>query len=90
VLNVKGVGYIIKHKITVENIPVLPNEMLTLNFEDIFVKEFRVRKVSLFNSGKFNFDFAWKRKNCKYVIITPEQGTVKQNESFDIEIKYAP
>ncbi len=42
------------------------------------------------NSGEFNFDYVWKQKANKYVIITPETGTVQKGAEVQFEVTYLP
>jgi len=93
VLNVKGVGYVIHHSVHYENSPssLLSDEVCPIDFGDIFVNEHQERTVQIVNSGKFNFDFAWKKaSSLRFVTISPEQGTVRCGESVNIKLKYFP
>jgi hypothetical protein len=60
-------------------------------FGDFFVNEETVRHVTVVNSGNFNFDFAWKKpSSVRHLSITPENATVRNGESVDIELHYFP
>lgn len=62
-----------------------------MNFGDFFVNEETVRRVTVHNSGNFNFDFAWKKPtSVRYLSISPENATVRNGESVEIEIRYFP
>ena len=87
VLNVKGVGYTIKHQVFAGETASTPvskqiKEPTPVEFGDFFVNEKRTRLIAVENQGAFNFDFVWKRAvnaaNNKYITISPESGTVKQ------------
>jgi hydrocephalus-inducing protein len=96
VLNVKGEGYKIHHKIfsgepRVE-VPQPASGTATspLDFGEFFINERKVRKVVLQNNGEFNFDFVWKRQVNKYVTIVPDTGTVQKGSEVEIELIYLP
>lgn len=89
VLNVKGEGYKIQHKVysgepRVEVAQPLPGTAATsaLDFGEFFINERKVRKVVLTNGGEFNFDFTWKRQVNKYVKIVPNTGTVQKGRRW--------
>jgi len=93
VLNVKGVGYIISHSIHYENShsALMTDDVCNVNFGSLFVNETQRRTVQIVNSGKFNFDYSWKKSNkVNYISISQEQGTVKSRETANIELKYIP
>lgn len=93
VLNVKGVGYIISHSVHYENAhsALLTEEPCNVNFGSLFINETQRRTVQIVNSGKFNFDFSWKKSNkVTFISIAPEQGTVKSGETTNVELKYLP
>ena len=93
VLNVKGVGYIISHSVQYENShsALMTDETCNVNFGSLFINETQRRTVQIVNSGKFNFDYSWKKSNkVNYVSISQEQGTVKSGETVSIELKYVP
>jgi len=47
--------------------------------------------VTIINSGNFNFDFVWRKSSStKYLSISPENATVRNGESVDIELRYCP
>ena len=93
VLNVKGIGYIISHSIHDENshTALLSDEHCSVNFGALFINETQRRTVQIVNSGKFNFDFSWKKSNkVNFLSIIPEQGTVRAWETVSVELKYLP
>ena len=46
----KGIGYILHHCVSLEdNVPLSCQEISRLNFEDIFVKERRVKRLVIQN-----------------------------------------
>lgn len=92
-LNIKGHGYNLHHSVVLSNNPALPLSHHTdhgFDFGDIFINEKKSRTITVTNSGDFNFDFAVKKSQFSYVTITPENATVKKNESVDIEVQFAP
>lgn len=54
------------------------------------MNEKKSKIVSLQNSGDFNFDYVWKSKANKYVIITPDTGTVQKGSEVQFELNYLP
>ncbi|EGR28756.1 hypothetical protein IMG5_169530, partial [Ichthyophthirius multifiliis] len=94
-LNVKGIGYILHHSVSLQQIPgtILDHTQAhLLNLGDIYVNEKRSKIIQVENSGEFNFDFSIKKsqQHLQYIQIIPENGTVKQNDKFLIEVKFAP
>ena len=92
VLNVKGDGYTIHHTVFIDKKKAEGKfgEPARLNFGEFFINERKEKTVSISNEGKFNFDFAWKRKPNRYIEITPDRGTVKKGESQEFVISYSP
>ena len=93
VLNVKGVGYVISHSVFYESShsALLTDEPCVINFGSLFVNENQKRTVQILNSGKFNFDYSWKKSNkVNFISIVPEQGTVRSGETVSVELKYLP
>jgi Flagellar-associated PapD-like len=93
VLNVKGVGYVISHSVHYENshAALLTDDPCNVNFGSLFVNESQKRTVQIINSGKFNFDYSWKKSNkLGVLLIVPEQGTVRSGETVNVELKYLP
>ncbi|EGR29178.1 hypothetical protein IMG5_161280 [Ichthyophthirius multifiliis] len=93
-LNVKGIGYILHHSVYLQQYPNTPldSEMQhIINLGDMYVNEKRSKIIEIENSGEFNFDFSIKKLlHLPFIQITPENGTVKQNERFQIEVKFSP
>ncbi len=91
-LNVKGIGYILHHSVALEdNQPLSSQEVGLVNFEDIYVREKRTRRLLISNDGDFNFDFALKKSaHASMVHIQPENGTVRKHEKVEVEVVFAP
>lgn len=66
--------------------------MHLVDLGDIYVNERRSKIIEIQNSGEFNFDFSIKKSSphLSFVSILPENGTVKQNDKFQIEVRFAP
>jgi hydrocephalus-inducing protein len=92
VLNVKGEGYKIHHSVFAgsNRVEMQAGEPHKFDFGEFFINERKTKKVSLLNSGEFNFDFLWKRQVNKYITITPETGSVPKGEEIEFEITYLP
>eukprot|EP01022_Parablepharisma_sp_SALTPOND_P020800 TRINITY_DN386_c0_g1_i3.p1 TRINITY_DN386_c0_g1~~TRINITY_DN386_c0_g1_i3.p1 ORF type:complete len:4093 (+),score=589.86 TRINITY_DN386_c0_g1_i3:873-13151(+) len=90
-INVKGVGYILKHEVYIENgkFPIYPKEN-TIEFGDFFINEKKTRTITIVNLGEFNFDFIWKRPASRYLTITPESGSVKKGSKVTVDLTYFP
>lgn len=62
-----------------------------LNFDDIYVREKRVKRLVITNDGDFNFDFAIKKSALASMIhIKPENGTVRKHEKLEVEVTFSP
>lgn len=92
VLNVKGEGYKIHHSVfaDVARNPVTSIDHYKFDYGDFFINEKKTKIVTLTNDGEFNFDFMWKRAVNKYIVITPDTGTVKKGTEATFEITYLP
>ena len=92
VLNVKGEGYKIHHSVfaDVSRNPVSSIDPYKFEYGDFFINEKKTKIVTLINNGEFNFDFVWKRAVNKYIVITPETGTVQKGTEATFEITYLP
>lgn len=91
-INVKGVGYSLRHEVYIENgkAPVLPKDNLAIDFGDFYINEKKVKTISISNLGEFNFDFIFKRAANRYVTINPESGSVKKGSKMSVEFTYFP
>lgn len=91
-LNVKGIGYILHHSVALEDSHALSSqEVGIVNFEDIYVREKRSKRITITNDGDFNFDFSLKKSSHANMInIKPENGTVRKHEKVEVEIVFAP
>ena len=98
VLNVKGEGYKIHHKVLAgepkvdlsQPQPTGAPAAFPLDFGEFFINETKVRRVVLQNNGEFNFDFVWKTRSMTYVMIKPDTGTVQKGSEVEIELCYMP
>lgn len=90
----KGIGYILHHSVNLEdnaNQQLNSHEVATINFEDIYVREKRSKRILISNNGDFNFDFSVKKSSHANMInITPENGTVRKHEKMEVEVVFAP
>ncbi|KAH6588049.1 hypothetical protein BASA50_010912 [Batrachochytrium salamandrivorans] len=98
-INVKGEGYEIHGSLQTELVDGTVLELLPsttqdniLDFGQVQINEKRVRRICISNSGKFNFDFAWKfpMKDPKLVSIVPNIGTVIKGERTMCDVFFAP
>lgn len=91
-MNVKGIGYILHHSVAFEDGSSLSSQEITrLNFEDIYVKEKRVKKLIITNNGDFNFDFCIKKSShVNMISIMPENGTVVRHQKMEVVITFEP
>ena len=98
-INVKGEGYDIHDSLQTElgdgsifELAPAPAADNFIDFGQVQINEKRLKRVYIINSGKFNFDFAWKfpTKNGGVVSITPEIGTVPKGERIYCEIVFLP
>jgi len=90
-INVKGVGYSLKHEVYLENgkFPIQTKENV-IEFGDFFINEKKSTSISIVNLGEFNFDFVWKRPANRYFTITPETGSVKKGSKITVDLTYFP
>lgn len=49
-----------------------------------------VKSLSLINSGRVNFDFAWNLGSNTSLSVRPQAGSVPKGERRIVEISYAP
>lgn len=95
-LNVKGIGYILHHEVSLDgkqSSRLSSTEQHVLEFGNIFVNEKKVRRITIQNQGDFNFDFLIKKPDLlinQCVMIDHEHGTVRKQESFSVELTFAP
>lgn len=89
-LNVKGIGYKLHHQLFLKKQLLSSHFPHEIDFKDIFVNESKQQVLSLENNGEFNFDFIIQQKVNSFIKITPETGTVRQNEKVQIEISFEP
>ncbi|KAJ3115022.1 hypothetical protein HDU96_001327 [Phlyctochytrium bullatum] len=99
-LNVKGEGYEIHESIqgemadgtVFELVSTGQNGENTMDFGQVQINEKRLKRVTVVNSGKFNFDFSWKlpSKPGLGLSISPEIGSVGKGERVVCEITFNP
>nr|KAJ3422703.1 hypothetical protein HK105_006819 [Polyrhizophydium stewartii] len=99
-INIKGEGYEIHDSLQTEiadgnvfELAASPAPDNMLDFGQVQLNEKRVKRVYIINSGKFNFDYAWKfagSKTASMITITPEIGTVPRGERIFCEIAFMP
>ncbi|KAJ3416712.1 hypothetical protein HDV05_000542 [Chytridiales sp. JEL 0842] len=98
-INVKGEGYEIHESLqselsdgTVFELASGSNADNTVEFGQVQINEKRLKRVTIINSGKFNFDFQWKflSKTSGAITISPELGTVPRGERVICEITFMP
>lgn len=98
-INVKGEGYEIHDSLHSE----LPDGALTdllpggsadnvIDFGLVQLNEKRLRRVAIVNSGRFNFDFAWKAfgQRGNGLSISPDAGTVRRGERIFCDVSFQP
>lgn len=98
-INVKGEGYDVHDSVqtelsdgTVCEFAAGPNVQNVVDLGQSQINEKRVKRVTIVNSGRFNFDFAWnvKTKTPGMFTITPEIGTVPKGERVVCELSFLP
>ncbi|KAI8909684.1 hypothetical protein EDD86DRAFT_206048, partial [Gorgonomyces haynaldii] len=97
-VNIKGEGYEIHETLQTELsdgaiidlAKGIDSENL-IDFGQVQINEKRVKRVTIINSGKVNFDFAWKgMKRGGFLCVVPEIGTVARGERLSCEITFTP
>jgi hypothetical protein len=97
-INVKGEGYDIHDILQTELLDGsivdvkngIENEF-PFDFGVVQINEKRVRRLYIYNSGRFNFDFSMKfLKRFSCLSITPEVGTVVKGEKLLCELSFCP
>ncbi|KAJ3215867.1 hypothetical protein HDU67_010224 [Dinochytrium kinnereticum] len=99
-MNVKGEGYEIHESIqgemadgtVFELVSSAQNGENTVDFGQVQINEKRLKRVTIVNSGKFNFDFSWKlfSKVGSALAISPEIGSVGKGERVVCEVSFHP
>lgn len=98
-VNVKGEGYEIHESLQSEQQDGAVFQLASgtsaenvIDFGQVQMNDKRVKRVTIINSGKFNFDFSWKflSKVGGNVSIVPEIGTVGKGERVVCDVVYMP
>ncbi|KAJ3036631.1 hypothetical protein HDV00_002527 [Rhizophlyctis rosea] len=98
-INVKGEGYEVHEDLQTEATDGTPyalaaglNAENAVDFGLVQINERRVKRVTIINSGKFNFEYAWKfvNKNGGALSVTPDSGTVAKGERVVCAIAFMP
>jgi hydrocephalus-inducing protein len=97
-INVKGEGYEIHESVQAEmgdgstyNILSGKDSQNIIEFGQVQLSEKRVKRFTVINSGKFNFDFVWKgAKRTGVLRVIPDMGTVAKGEKMICEISFMP
>ncbi|KAI9356512.1 hypothetical protein DFJ73DRAFT_958267 [Zopfochytrium polystomum] len=63
-----------------------------IDFGQVQLNEKRVKRVTIVNSGKFNFDFSWRTaaQMMGMISVNPEIGTVSKGDRVVCEITFVP
>lgn len=97
-INIKGEGYMIHDSLssemtndgalfelasgsTAENI---------IDFGQVQLNEKRIKRITISNAGKFNFDYAWKFLSRGSIAISPDIGTVSKGDHVTCDISFHP
>ncbi|KAI9002678.1 hypothetical protein BC832DRAFT_104056 [Gaertneriomyces semiglobifer] len=97
-INVKGEGYEIHESVEIE-LPDGNSSTLiagvgsnnAVDFGAVQLNDKRTRRVTITNSGTFNFDYNWHLSAKKGSLsVTPPNGVVKRGEKKVCEITFAP
>ena len=99
-INIKGEGYDLHDSLVGEQYDGSTVELAAgQNYENLIdfgvlqMNDKGMKRITIINSGKFNFDFSWKLpvKNTKsFITIDPEIGTVPKGEKVYCEVLYHP
>lgn len=105
-LNVKAEGYAVRSSLVYEDVEGTLKEMVAgtvenvIDFGDIQINERSVRVISLINSGRFGFEYAWElNAKCErrggageatIVSVKPPNGLVASNNRVRCEISICP
>lgn len=97
-INVKGEGYEIHEALQTElqdgsvlQLSDNPQSETTVDFGSVQINEKRCKRITIINTGKYNFDFAWKGiKRGGIVSVVPDIGTVPKGERVHCEVSYIP
>ncbi|KAJ3047832.1 hypothetical protein HK097_011139 [Rhizophlyctis rosea] len=98
-INVKGEGYEVHESLQTEATDGSPFELASgINAENLVdfglvqINERRIKRVTIINSGKFNFEFSWKflKKGGGALSVTPDSGTVAKGERIVCAIAFMP
>jgi hydrocephalus-inducing protein len=97
-INIKGEGYQMHESLQTE---LADGSLLSLScgidtenvldYGQVQISEKRVKRVTIINSGKFNFDFNWKgAKRSGILQVIPDVGTVVKGERVNCEVAFVP
>lgn len=99
-VNVKGEGYAIHDEIYTEDlhgneVALVAGTQNLLHFGEVQINEKAVRLVTVVNSGRFNYDFAWqlpeeKPGQPRLVSVSPKIGTVRSQDRMVCTLTFSP
>jgi hypothetical protein len=98
-INVKGEGYTIHESIQGELADGQVYELASgtsydnvIDFGQVQLKEKRIKRLVIANSGKFTFEYSWKllTKNEGIISFNPECGTVHKGDRVVCEVTFLP
>ena len=105
-LNVKAEGYAVRASLVCEDVGGAQKEIIAgtvenvIDFGDIQINERSVRQISLINSGRFGFEYAWELNGkcerrggageASMVAVKPPSGLVASNNRVRCEISICP
>lgn len=98
-INVKGEGYEIHELLQTEQMDGTVFNLASgiyvenvVDFGQVQLNEKRLKRVTIVNSGKFNFDFSWRTtsKVGGMLTVLPDIGTVPKGERVVCEVTFLP
>lgn len=99
-LNVKAEGYSMNALVICEDsvgsrIELSNKGVNAINFGNIEINEQSIRNITIFNSGKFNFDYEWElversARGAPSVSIDPKIGAVGKEDSTKCVLSFHP
>jgi len=95
-LNVKGEGFVIRATVAVDDSDagstqiMVPGRSFPLKYGQVYLKEKKVKVISITNGGKYPFDYTFQKPDSRHITIIPEAAVVPKGETIQAQVIFYP
>jgi hydrocephalus-inducing protein len=69
---------------------MVPNRSFPLKYGQVYLKEKKVKVISITNGGKYPFDYSFQKPDSRHITIIPESSVVPKGETVQAQVIFYP